>query len=116
MSRVIDDDGPSYGNFWTDVTPYRTWGWWPNYSSTPMTIGTWYHLAWTFDGSTIHMYQDSVEVASVTGAAVAIDRSGNFTIGNGKDGSPIGIIDDVRLFTAALTPAEISTYASRPVV
>lgn len=81
----------------------------------------WHHYACTQDGTNIKKYKDGVEVdtdprsasfgwgpsaALYVGAAPAVDPA----IYKG----PNGIVDDLRIFDHALTPAEVTTYMNNP--
>lgn len=77
-----------------------------------VTIGTWHHIAGTFDGNQVRIFLDGVEVGStpVTGgidanpAAVHIGNSSGFggRLFNGQ-------IDDVKIWNIARSPSEIAT-------
>jgi len=80
--------------------------------------GVWYHVAATYDGSTMRIYKDGVEVVSTgKSGAVAIDPTVSVAIGNQPDGAgerPYdGLIDDVRIYNRALTQIEISALANQ---
>lgn len=81
-------------------------------SPTALTANTWYHVAATFDGSTMKLYLNGVLDASmaVSGSATA---SGIFTLGRNYDSARIldGWLDEARAWTRALTPAEIAANA-----
>lgn len=80
-----------------------------------ITMGTsnWVHLAYTYDGSTIHAYVNGADVgnaaATGSGAAVGVD---NFKIGAGDNGASLEafasiLADDVAVFNRELTAAEV---------
>ncbi len=81
-------------------------------------LNAWVHLAFTYDGIKGIVYMDGV----VTGEAdlgwpVATDET-PFTIGGGINENDVienvpGVVDDVSLYDAALTPAEVDTLAKR---
>ncbi|UOQ55711.1 endo-beta-N-acetylglucosaminidase [Hymenobacter cellulosivorans] len=77
-------------------------------SPTSLSAGTWYHVAATFDGSVMRLYLNGQLNASlnVTGSFVA---NSNFFLGRNFDNSRVlnGTLDEVRVWTRALTPAEI---------
>jgi hypothetical protein len=92
-------------------------------TSSALTAGTWYHVAWTFaNGGTMRLYIDGVEVASVVpsitlnsaaqifnfklGSNVATGNSGAVNCGGGPfyfDGS----MDELRVYDRVLSAAEI---------
>ena len=76
-----------------------------------LALNTWTHLAATYDGATLRLYRNGVQVASraVTGAiAVSANplRIGGNTIWGEYFG---GRIDDVRIYSRVRTAAEIQT-------
>src|SRR5207249_7334058 len=78
--------------------------------SSSITTGIWYHLAATFDGTTVKGYLDGVQAFSVPGPATTI-RSSSVKIGT--SGSQVGnffsgIIDEVLIYNRALTASEIA--------
>jgi hypothetical protein len=72
-------------------------------------LDVWTHVVATWDGSTMRLYKDGVEVGSMakTGTAVATDPDLPMAIGNQPsitDPRPWdGLIDDVRIYNCALT-------------
>jgi hypothetical protein len=90
---------------------------------TPASIwnGSWHHVAGTYDGSTVRLFVDGVEVG--TGSAVGAPISyatptGDLTIGALNQSVPlpynfIGDIDEVRVYDRVLTLAEIQARAAR---
>lgn len=72
-----------------------------------MTVGTWYNITFTYDGSTVKLYVDNTEKFS--GSQSGRDQSGNMYIGvrwEGNEGIN-GIIDDVKVYDTALTVSQI---------
>jgi hypothetical protein len=79
--------------------------------TAPVPIGQWTHLAATYDGATLRMYVNGVQVGSraQTGNMVVSTRALRFG-GNGVWGEYFnGLIDDVRIYNRALTATEIQT-------
>ena len=110
----ISDMSGADNNLWTDLNNTLNWGFWAggaHYSTEPLVVGNWYHLTWSYDGATVTCYQNSV-VTSSTAASVSLQKSDTFCLGHGYDGSPNGIIDDVRIFDTPLTVEEITRYAN----
>src|SRR5438128_4628205 len=84
--------------------------------SSSITTGIWYHLAATFDGTTVKGYLDGVQACSASAAATTI-RSSNIKIGS--SGYAVnnffdGIIDEVLIYNRALTAEEIAALAPPP--
>jgi hypothetical protein len=78
------------------------------------STGSWYHLAFTYDGSSLQHYVDGLPVGApktVTGNIV--DNSNDVAIGSDSDSiNPFnldGIIDDVRVYNRALDSDEINS-------
>lgn len=79
---------------------------------TALTLNTWVHVALSFDGTTIRLFRDGVEVNAVanTGAIGA----GTYTFLAVP--SPANAqVDDVRVFNAALSTAQIASFMGDPV-
>jgi hypothetical protein len=85
--------------------------------STGPAIGTWYHTAMVWDGSTKTLYIDGSAVASATGVVVdfAVGQSLSFgaDIDYAAQSSPfVGVMDDLRIYSRALGSAEIAALAA----
>jgi hypothetical protein len=82
-------------------------------------MGTWTHIAGTYDGATVRLYVNGVEAASkpLTGAVTA-DTTPVILGGNGNDASGVptelfpGRIDELMLYARALGPSEIAALAA----
>ncbi|MCR4430911.1 MAG: S-layer homology domain-containing protein [Tepidanaerobacteraceae bacterium] len=79
-------------------------------SNIPNWVGNWHHLAGTYDGSTLRLYVDGVQVA--TKACSVGSGSNSYAVSIGKNAEKgtymSGLIDDVRIFKKALTSSEVS--------
>lgn len=84
-------------------------------NGTPIAVGTWYHVAATYDGTTMRIYMDGVQEGTAS-APGSIDYNPlpntGFGIGmwHDNDGEQYyldGIIDDVGVWGRALTTQEI---------
>jgi hypothetical protein len=76
-----------------------------------LPLDTWYHAAATYDGSMMRLYLNGTEVGST--AKTGSIPSGSVVpvhIGRSPEGSNYmhGAIDDVRVYSSALSPAEIT--------
>ncbi len=77
-------------------------------------VGVWIHAVATWDGSTMRLYMDGVEVGSLSkGGDLSVDPKVEMAIGNqppaSGDAAPLpGIIDDVAIWNRALTAEEIN--------
>ena len=77
----------------------------------PLAIGVWTHLAATYDGVTMRFYVNGVQVGSraQTGSMLVSTRALRIG-GNSVWGEYLnGLVDDVRIYNRALSPAEIQT-------
>lgn len=83
----------------------------------PLTGGEWHHIAATYDGAELSIYLDgNLEESKVVGPAN--DSEGHLTFGSGYyAGAPLsyfeGKIDDVRIYSRALTGEEVAQLAAR---
>jgi len=73
-------------------------------------VGTWVHLAGTYDGRMWRLYRNGKEVASSAERVGAVPVKANWAIGAAADGGERhfdGAIDDVMIFSRALSAEEI---------
>ncbi len=86
-------------------------------SSGTLPLNSWYHFAATYDGAMMRLYLNGVEVGAVakTGA-LATSAAVGVNIGRNPDGSnPMhGAIDDVRIYSRALSAAEVDAVSREP--
>ncbi|MBI2542782.1 MAG: tail fiber domain-containing protein [Candidatus Aenigmarchaeota archaeon] len=80
--------------------------------ATTLSTGKWYHAAFTKAGSTVRLYLDGIQdasgtiiFASNTEDALTVSSTGSGFSADSFD----GIIDEVKVYTRALTPEEIRT-------
>lgn len=89
-------------------------------AGTAVWDGEWHHVAGTYDGSLVHLYVDGVQIGSGTPAppiGYGLPSDEAFYIGNyrGSCDRPFtGAIDNVRIWSRALSGAEIATLATSP--
>jgi hypothetical protein len=80
-----------------------------------MTVGTWYHLVGTYDGTNVKLYRDGVLKATTasSGNGSTAPYTAGFSIGNNNDSSSFIqnslIVDEVGVWTRALTASEITS-------
>jgi hypothetical protein len=84
-----------------------------------LPVGAWSHLAMTFDGAMLRLFVNGLPVASVASTGPIDVTTGVLRIG-GNDvwwgqGFP-GVIDEVRIYSRALSQQEIQTDMAAPVV
>jgi hypothetical protein len=79
------------------------------YGASGLAANTWTHLAATYDGSTLRLYVNGVQVAAKAQTGMLAVSTGLLTIG----GDPIygqyfaGRIDEVRVYSTALSAAQV---------
>src|SRR5690606_32317088 len=86
-------------------------------ASYPTDGSTWVHLAATYDGTTIRIYANGLEDASVTVTPTPIMKNTlPLTIGAAQGGGfgLSGALDDLRIYNAALEPADVMALAALP--
>jgi hypothetical protein len=79
---------------------------------TALLLNTWVHLAVSFDGLAIHLFRDGVEVSTVNNTGTINGGTFNFLV---APSSANAQIDDVRVFNAALSAAQVAGYMHDPV-
>lgn len=77
-----------------------------------LTVGTWYHLALTYDGTTLRGYLDGTEIGSNSksgnGDSCGPDSTSIGAAANGAVNTFFdGLVDDVRIWTTVRTQTEI---------
>lgn len=87
------------------------------FAATPILeedVGTWIHLAGTFDGKAWRLYRNATEVDELQTARGPFPFEASWSIGGRVSPNPPnelrvldGSIDEVRLYDRALTPAEV---------
>lgn len=89
----------------------------PLVGPTPLPLNKWSHIASTFDGSTLRLFVDGVQVASrAETGPIANSPTQPLTIGGDPSSGTYfsGVIDEVRIYNRALNASEIVAVASRP--
>ena len=87
-------------------------------SSHTFSIGTWYHLAITYDGQTKRIYidgnVDAADIATMTSMESAIYVGASVSDGSGGPSSYANAnLDELAMYSRALSPAEILALASQ---
>ncbi|MFA6328553.1 MAG: LamG-like jellyroll fold domain-containing protein, partial [Candidatus Micrarchaeia archaeon] len=81
-------------------------------SAQSVPLNTWTHVAATRKGGVVRLYVNGVQSGSSTALNGSITSLKNFAIGNGPDYTSerfVGAIDEVRVFSRALTADEIAS-------
>jgi hypothetical protein len=82
-----------------------------------LQANSWYHAAATYDGVTMHLYLNGIEVGRTSKAGViATNAAVPVDIGRDPNGSNYlsGVVDEVRIYNRALTAADITAVISDP--
>src|SRR5258705_161725 len=110
MASSDPNNRPAVGGTWTGGNQNRA-------APTALGLNVWTHLAATFDGATVRLYVNGVQVASQAQTAPLATTTGTLQIGG--DSYPneffAGRIDEVRIYNRALTQAEIQSDMATPV-
>ena len=87
------------------------------FGTAPLGLSQWTHLAMTWDGAALRLYVDGAEVATQPSTAALTSTAGSVRIGGNSVSSQFfsGLIDEVRIFSDARTPAEIAADMNAPV-
>lgn len=85
---------------------------------SPLSLNAWSHLATTYDGTMARLYVNGVQVASQAQSGTLITSTDALTIGgnafNGENWT--GLIDEVRVYSRALSQVELQSDMDAPVV
>jgi phosphodiesterase/alkaline phosphatase D-like protein len=87
------------------------------YGTATLPLNTWSHLAETYDGTTLRLYVNGTQVGSraqtgaITTSALPLTIGGDTLYGQNFQ----GLIDEVRVYSAVLTPAQIQADMTAPV-
>ena len=97
------------GGVWTEVL-----------SAPTMLTGKWYHVAGTFDGATLRIYINGVEVGTTAYVGTIANGAYNLTIGGaaytvGGTRNFDGNIDEIRMWNTAISNAEIQDYMCKKI-
>lgn len=82
----------------------------------PVVLGRWYHIAVVREGTTARMYLDGAQVAQVTVSGPVLPGPTPFWMGDRSGPQTFllnGQLDEVGIWTRALTATEIAALAAR---
>ncbi len=87
------------------------------YGTAPLAVNTWTHLALTYDGATLRLYVNGVQVASQAQTGNLVTSANPLQIGGDSIFGQYfqGTIDEVRIYNQALSPSEIQTDMGTPI-
>jgi hypothetical protein len=80
-----------------------------------LTLNTWTHVAVTYDGSVIKLYQDGTLLTTSGVTVGAIGSSSVFYVAGGNSLNTQVVVDDLRIFNTALSAAQITVAMNTPV-
>jgi hypothetical protein len=85
--------------------------------TSAVPLNTWTHLAMTYDGATLRMFVNGVQVSSTAMTGSVIATAGALRIGGNAEWGEYyrGAIDELRIYNRALTAAEIQTDMTTPI-
>ena len=87
--------------------------------SSPIADTNWHHVAVTFTAAThlVNLYVDGVLTTTATKALEADGASHVVTVGNLQGNNTFsGVLDEVRIYSQALTLAQIQADMTTPIV
>lgn len=79
---------------------------------TALILNTWVHLALSFDGTNIRLFRNGVEVNTISNTGGIAGGTYNFLVVPNPSNAQV---DDVRIFNAALTAAQVTEFMNDPV-
>lgn len=84
------------------------------HGNTTLNVGQWYHLAATWDGSTVRLYVNGVLDNTPASKAAPVGTDTRLLNIGGRSGGERfnGRLDDVRLYSRALTAGEVAALAN----
>ncbi len=77
-------------------------------------LGTWVHVAATYDGTTLRLYRDGAEISTLSAPGPVRSDTTPIVVGAANNGMPMfvehltGSIDDLKIFAPALAPADVA--------
>ena len=85
--------------------------------TTQLAVNTWTHLAVTFNGTTVRLFVNGAEVGNGAASGAAMQSTNPLRIGgNAVWGEYFaGLIDEVRIYSRALSVTEIQTDMATPI-
>jgi len=87
------------------------------FAPTALAVNTWTHVAQTFDGSTVTLFVNGIQVAATSISGSIQNTTNPLEIGSDHIFGQYfqGLIDDVRVYNVALTAAQIQSDMATPV-
>ena len=87
------------------------------FAPSPLPVDSWTHLAVSYDGATLRLYENGNEVAEAPQTGTIASSTHPLEIGGDSIYGQYfqGLIDEVRVYNVALTAAQIQTDMSTPI-
>jgi glucose/arabinose dehydrogenase len=84
--------------------------------TAPSPVGSWTHVALTYDGTTLRLYVNGVQVSSATVSGTIQSSSNPLWIGGNQPYGEYftGLIDELQIYNRALTAAEVQSAMNTP--
>lgn len=79
---------------------------------TALALNTWVHVALSFDGTTIRLFRDGIEVNTISNTGIINTGTYNFLVVPSTTNAQV---DDVRVFNTALNAAQVTSFMGDPV-
>lgn len=99
----MNNGGNVQGVISTTVNNYTVFG-------TPPSTGVWHFWALTYDGTILELWEDGTEVSAQVGSGTIAQNGDPAYIASAGGGSTFnGILDDLRVYSAALNGTELAT-------
>ena len=91
--------------------------WVATYGPTALPMNTWTHLALTYDGATLRLYVNGVQVSSLAQTGSLPTSTNPLQIGGDSIYGQYfqGTIDEIRIYNRALSASEIQADMSTPI-
>ena len=86
--------------------------------TSAVPLNTWTHVALTYDGATLRMFVNGVQVSSLAVTGSIVVAPGALRIGGDSVWGEYfkGLVDEVRIYNRALTATEIQTDMNTPIL
>ena len=103
------------GNLLARIGSGTNWNTYAMRALSSADLNVWKHVAMTYNGTTVRLFLDGVEVASATGTHGSNNNA--LLFGRWTPASEYwnGLIDEVRLYSRALSTSEVQTDMNAPV-
>ena len=88
-----------------------------SHGTANLTVGTWTHLALTYDGANVRFYVDGVLTGTTPATGTIASSATALTIGSDPFYGQYyaGLIDEIRIYNTALTQAQIQIDMATPI-